>query len=159
MNEESESSSLQVNSQNNYKYDKYGFVLVNSIEDLLYDRFNYYTGKELDIKKNKKEKKDTGKIVNSNRNFINNPIKRGKRDKENIDKYMKIVLNINNKEKKVFKINPNDSKSIDTITINDKEADLRNYKANKNINNNKYYNKKEKNFYKNKENSDQFLYC
>jgi len=38
---------------------------------------------------------------------------------------MKIVLNINNKEKKVFKINPNDSKSIDTITINDKEADLR----------------------------------
>jgi len=158
MNEESESSSLQVNSQNNYKYDKYGFVLVNSIEDLLYDRFNYYTGKELDIKKNKKEKKDNGKIVNSNRNFINNPIKRGKRDKENIDKYMKIVLNINNKEKKVFKINPNDSKSIDTITINDKEADLKNYKANKNINN-KYYNKKEKNFYKNNENSDQFLYC
>ena len=56
MNEESESSSLQVNSQNNYKYDKYGFVLVNSIEDLLYDKFNYYTGKELDIIKNKKKK-------------------------------------------------------------------------------------------------------
>ena len=63
MNEESESSSLQVNSQNNYKYDKYGFVLVNSIEDLLYDRFNYYTGKEFDIKKIKKKKKITEKLL------------------------------------------------------------------------------------------------
>ena len=37
MNEQSESSSssLQVNSQNNYKYDEYGFIQVNSIEDLL----------------------------------------------------------------------------------------------------------------------------
>ena len=119
MNEESESSSIQANSQNNYKYDKYGFVLVNSIEDLLYDKFNYYTGKELDIIKNKKGKNDNGNI---NRNYINNPIKRGKRTKENIDKSMKIVLNINNKEKKIFKINPNDSKSIDTMKINDKDT-------------------------------------
>ena len=134
MNEqsESESSSVQVNSQNNYKYDKYGFVLVNSIEDLLYDKFNYYTGKELDIIKNKKGKNDNGNI---NRNYINNPIKRGKRTKENIDKSMKIVLNINNKEKKIFKINPNDSKSIDTMTINDKDTDSRNNRTNKN---NKY---------------------
>ncbi len=144
MNEESESSSIQANSQNNYKYDKYGFVLVNSIEDLLYDKFNYYTGKELDIIKNKKGKNDNGNI---NRNYINNPIKRGKRTKENIDKSMKIVLNINNKEKKIFKINPNDSKSIDTMTINDKDTDSRNNRTNKN---NKYYNKKDKN--------DKFLY-
>ena len=56
MNEQSESSSssLQVNSQNNYKYDEYGFIQVNSIEDLLYDKFNNHMENRFKIKKIKK---------------------------------------------------------------------------------------------------------
>ena len=153
MNErsESESSSVQVNSQNNYKYDKYGFVLVNSIEDLLYDKFNYYMGKDINNKKNKNDKDDNGHVNNSNsyRNYLGNQSKRGKKNKENINDSMKIILNINNKEKKILKINPNDSKSIDTMTM--KDTDTKNNNSTKNNKfNNKYINKTNRN--KKKEN-------
>ena len=104
MNEHSEisSSSNEINSQNNYKYDKYGFIQVDSIEDLLYDKFNCY-------------------MNNKNREFNSiiskRKIKRtfGINNTRNKDKSMKLVLNINNKEKKIYKINPFESKSIDSI--------------------------------------------
>ena len=149
MNEESgsESSSVQVNSQNNYKYDKYGFVLVNSIEDLLYDKFNNNMEKDFKYKKKQKDKNDNGYGNNSKRNFLSIPSKRGKKNKDNMDKSMKIILNINNKEKKMFKINPNDSKSIETNTIKDKETDSKN---NNTYKSNKFINKKDRN--KKKEN-------
>ena len=62
MNEPSEGSnnSNQINSQNNYKYDQYGFVLVNTIEDLLYDRFNNNMENDYNDINNKKDKKYNG---------------------------------------------------------------------------------------------------
>jgi len=33
-------SCIQISSLNKYKYDKYGFLIVNNLEDLLYDQFN-----------------------------------------------------------------------------------------------------------------------
>ena len=33
-------SCIQISSLNNYKYDKFGFLIVNNLEDLLYDQFN-----------------------------------------------------------------------------------------------------------------------
>ena len=146
---ENENSSVQVDSQNNYKYDKYGFVLVNSIEDLLYDKFNNYMGKDIKNIKNKKNQIDNGNSVNLNMNYQSNPSKRGKKKKDNMDKSMKIILNINNKEKKILKINPNDSRSIDTSTMKDKDSkdsDTKNTNTNKNnkynSNNNRNKNKK-----------------
>ena len=153
---ESESSSVEVNSQNNYKYDKYGFVLVNSIEDLLYDKFNYYMGKDINNKKNKKKKEDNGNVNNSNRNYLGNQSKRGKKNKDNVNDSMKIILNINNKEKKILKINPNDSKSIDTMTM--KDTDTRNNNSNKiNKYNNKYLNKTNRNIKKDKYKKEKYL--
>ena len=138
MNEqsESESSSVQVNSQNNYKYDKYGFVLVNSIEDLLYDKFNNQMEKDINIKKNKNEQKHNGNDKNPGKQYNSIPSQRRQRNKENIEKSMKIILNINNKDKKVIKINPNDSKSIETNTAIDKETDSKNNSKNNSITNN-----------------------
>ena len=156
MNEQSESSSssIQVNSRNNYKYDKYGFVLVNSIEDLLYDKFNDQDKKEKKENKTQKTKKHNRNHYNSGRNYQN-------LFKNRDDKTVKIVLNINNKEKKEFKINPNDSRSIESMTIKEKETDTKNDNKIKNIikeKTNKRSNKKDNEI---KENSDddEFTFC
>ena len=128
MNEQSEisSSSKEINSQNNYKYDKYGFIQVDSIEDLLYDKFNCYMNN-----KNNEFNSITSKRKIKRTFGINNT--------RNKDKSMKLVLNINNKEKKIYKINPFESKSIDSIKNNI------NKESNNNIN-------KNNNFIKNKKN-------
>ena len=60
-------SSIQINTKNNYKYDEFGFLLVNSIEDLLYDKFNNEMEKNINYgKKNKRnnEIKDKNSIKN-----------------------------------------------------------------------------------------------
>ena len=144
MNEQSESSSssLQVNSQNNYKYDEYGFIQVNSIEDLLYDKFNNHMENRFKIKKIKKNKKPNDNLYNSSRNYqsIYN-YKRIKNDEnqkmiQDNDHSMKIILSINNKEKKAFRINPFEDNSIESMTIKDKESDTKNdNNKNKNSNN------------------------
>ena len=70
---ESSSSTVQVNSQTNYKYDQFGFVLVNTIEDLLYDKFNNYMGKDLNEYSDTHDQKYNGNYINFNRhcNSIN----------------------------------------------------------------------------------------
>ena len=130
---ESSSSTVQVNSQTNYKYDQFGFVLVNTIEDLLYDKFNNYMGKDLNEYSDKNDQIYNGNYINFNRNcksIDNNKAKEG-------DKSMRLVLKINNKDKKAFRIFPNDSRSIESITLKDKESDLKNCFTNKS---NKYTN-------------------
>ena len=44
-------SNSEINSQNKYKFDNYGIVMADSIEDLLYDKYN-----ERKKRKNKKKK-------------------------------------------------------------------------------------------------------
>jgi hypothetical protein len=166
-----------VNSQNNYKYDEYGFIQVNSIEDLLYDKFNNHMENRFKIKKIKKNKKPNDNLYNSSRNYqsIYN-YKRIKNDEnqkmiQDNDHSMKIILSINNKEKKAFRINPFEDNSIESMTIKDKESDTKNdNNKNKNSNNlnkvkksknkdiNKQNNKKkDKNKFK-KEKDEQFTF-
>ena len=164
MNEQSEcsSSTIQVNSQNNYKYDKYGFVLVNSIDDLLYDKFNEEDKKEKKENNSKKAKKHNGNYYNSSRNYQNISSIVKSKHKIQDDKTVKIVLNINNKEKKAFKINPNDSRSLESITIKEKDSDTKNDNKIKKSKNKKRKKKKKDNN-EIKENSDddddEFTFC
>ena len=110
MNEPSEGSnnSNQINSQNNYKYDQYGFVLVNTIEDLLYDRFNNNMENDYNDINNKKDKKYNGNCNNLMRNCKSIDI--NKKARKYNDKSMRLVLKINNKDRKAFKKYPNNSR-------------------------------------------------
>ena len=118
------SNNSQINSQNNYKYDQYGFVLVNTIEDLLYDRFNNNMENDYNDINNKKDKKYNGNCNNLMRNCKSIDI--NKKAKKHNDKSMRLVLKINNKDRKAFKIYPNDSRSIESITLKEKESDIKN---------------------------------
>ena len=63
----SSNTSNQINIKNNYKYDEFGFLLVNSIEDLLYDKFNNEMEKNINnTDKNYKNKRNN--IINSENN-------------------------------------------------------------------------------------------
>ena len=64
-------SCIQIISTNNYKYDKFGFLIVNNVEDLLYDKFNNNApenifGKYNGIKNNKYQN------INRRRTYMNN---------------------------------------------------------------------------------------
>ena len=126
MKEPSESSntSMKVNSQNNYKYDQYGFVLVNTIEDLLYDKFNNNMENDFNNIIDNKSKKHNGNCNNLMRNCKS--IDNNKKARKNTDKSMRLVLKINNKDKKAFRIYPNDSRSIESITLREKDSDIKN---------------------------------
>ena len=63
----SSNSSIQINTKNNYKYDEYGFLLVDSIEDLLYDKFNKEMEKNINYGKNNK----TNKKINDKNSLKN----------------------------------------------------------------------------------------
>ena len=174
MKEPSESSntSMKVNSQNNYKYDQYGFVLVNTIEDLLYDKFNNNMENDFNNIIDKKSKKYNGNCNNLMRNCKS--IDNNKKARKHTDKSMRLVLKINNKDKKAFRIYPNDSRSIESITLKEKESDLKN-SFNKGSNNKKKdlkrYHKKGENKKNSKkktkrkydnnnyENNDEFTFC
>ena len=174
MNEPSEGSnnSNQINSQNNYKYDQYGFVLVNTIEDLLYDRFNNNMENDYNDINNKKDKKYNGNCNNLMRNCKSIDI--NKKAKKYNDKSMRLVLKINNKDRKAFRIYPNDSRSIESITLKEKESDIKNNytkgSSRKKKDLKKYGNKKDENkksskkkrkrvYGDNNENNDEFTFC
>ncbi len=174
MNEPSEGSnnSNQINSQNNYKYDQYGFVLVNTIEDLLYDRFNNNMENDYNDINNKKDKKYNGNCNNLMRNCKSIDI--NKKARKYNDKSMRLVLKINNKDRKAFKIYPNDSRSIESITLKEKESDIKNNytkessrkkkdlkKYRKKDKNKKNSKKKTKRIFdnNNNENNDEFTFC
>ena len=169
---EGSNSSNQVNSQNNYKYDQYGFVLVNTIEDLLYDKFNNNMENDYNDIINKKEKKYNGNSNNLMRNCKSIDI--NKKARKHNDKSMRLVLKINNKDKKAFRIYPNDSRSIESITLKEKESDIKNNYTkgsnhkkkdlkkyrNKKDENKKSSKKKRKRVYDNNyENNDEFTFC
>jgi len=174
MKEPSESSntSMKVNSQNNYKYDQYGFVLVNTIEDLLYDKFNNNMENDLNNIIDNKSKKHNGNCNNLMRNCKS--IDNNKKARKNTDKSMRLVLKINNKDKKAFRIYPNDSRSIESITLREKDSDIKNNFTKGSDNKKKdlkRYHKKDENKKNSKkkrkrvldnnnyENNDEFTFC
>ena len=186
---EYESDSEIFNSKNKYKFDNYGIVMADSIEDLLYDKY-YYTKKR---KKNNnsnssdKESSESVKKENESNTNINNikneiPSNSGKQkenkfndndDDNNINKEkenklnenennkgknfkimrckdfeikntknnnknrkIKIIFNVNNKEKKEIEINPFDTNNlIKNVNIKAKNKALNNKKEYKNLEN------------------------
>ena len=169
---EGSNNSNQINSQNNYKYDQYGFVLVNTIEDLLYDRFNNHMENDYNDNNNKKDKKYNGNSNDLERNSKSIDI--NKKSRKYNDKSMRLVLKINNKDRKAFRIYPNDSRSIESITLKEKESDIKNNytkgSSRKKKDLKKYGNKKDENkksskkkrkrvYGDNNENNDEFTFC
>ena len=169
---EGSNNSNQINSQNNYKYDQYGFVLVNTIEDLLYDRFNNNMENDYNDNNNKKDKKYNGNCNDLERNSKSIDI--NKKSRKYNDKSMRLVLKINNKDRKAFRIYPNDSRSIESITLKEKESDIKNNytkgSSRKKKDLKKYGNKKDENkksskkkrkrvYGDNNENNDEFTFC
>ena len=169
---EGSNNSNQINSQNNYKYDQYGFVLVNTIEDLLYDRFNNHMENDYNDNNNKKDKKYNGNCNDLERNSKSIDI--NKKSRKYNDKSMRLVLKINNKDRKAFRIYPNDSRSIESITLKEKESDIKNNytkgSSRKKKDLKKYGNKKDENkksskkkrkrvYGDNNENNDEFTFC
>ena len=68
----------EINNKHNYIYDEYGFLLVDSVEDLIYDRFNNYMGNWNNLEQNQKYKKNKNndnfsnvKDINQKNIFIN----------------------------------------------------------------------------------------
>ena len=169
---EGSNNSNQINSQNNYKYDQYGFVLVNTIEDLLYDRFNNHMENDYNDNNNKKDKNYNGNSNDLERNSKSIDI--NKKSRKYNDKSMRLVLKINNKDRKAFRIYPNDSRSIESITLKEKESDIKNNytkgSSRKKKDLKKYGNKKDENkksskkkrkrvYGDNNENNDEFTFC
>ena len=78
---ESNSSEEIKSNNNNYIYDGYGFLLVNSVEDLLYDKFNDCMDNYINIQqdKNNKKKESIKNINEFNNKYENNisKIKKG----------------------------------------------------------------------------------
>ena len=111
----SSNSSIQINTKNNYKYDEFGFLLVNSIEDLLYDKFNNEMEKNINYgKKNKRnnEIKDKNSIKNKHQSnsterrikyknycFNNDKIQNKYNQKK---ESMKLMLNTNYKDNNIL---------------------------------------------------------
>ena len=61
--------SEEINSKNNYIYDGYGFLLVNSVEDLLYDKFNDCMENFIDVQQDRNNKKKESEKNKSNFNI------------------------------------------------------------------------------------------
>ena len=67
----SSNSSIQNIEKYNYKYDEYGFLKVNSLEDLLYDKFNKYMENYIYIyQKNKLENRKKNDNISNKYNSI-----------------------------------------------------------------------------------------
>jgi len=183
-----ESDSEIINSKNNYKFDNYGIVMADSIEDLLYDKYycmkkkrkghnSSSSNKEESSESEKKEeesntninniknevcsdsdKKKENKLNDKEDNDLNRVKENNKRNNlkimrckdfeiknsqnyinkdRNKNRKIKIIFNVNNKEKKEIEINPYDTNLIKKVNIKANEKDLWNKKENKNIENNK----------------------
>ena len=150
--EESNDSSIQANSKNNYKYDNYGFILVNSIEDLLYDKFNCYMENYINIKNSEKNKNKL--YINKNRNltskistrnkinlnlsknkdkkkkFINKYSIKDKNEYNNSNKYIEEYSSGKNEEE--FTFCENDTKNKNSIKIIKNKESINNSEENNN---------------------------
>ena len=102
-------SNSEINPQNNYKFDNYGIVMADSIEDLLYDKYN-----------NKKKKK----------NLNNSNYSDGELYEENEDK----SYSIENKSLNQFSISSSKESKVNEISISH-NINLQYMKNKKNKNN------------------------
>ena len=178
----SSNSSIQNIEKNNYKYDEYGFLKVNSLEDLLYDKFNKYMENYIYIyQKNKLENRkrndnisnkynlncllnnDKTKsmkiIVTKKKHKDNNNIYREKENAKNNNKYdTKNNDYINDPYQKFENVFcKSDRNNIDKYYIKRKNKIKTNTKENiKNEELNSYINEKEGNIKRNRNNSNEF---
>ena len=178
----SSNSSIQNIEKYNYKYDEYGFLKVNSLEDLLYDKFNKYMENYIYIyQKNKLEnRKRNGNISNKyNLNCLlnndknksmkiivtkkkhkdNNNIYREKENAKNNNKYdTKDKDYVNDPYQKFENVFcKSDRNNIDKYYIKRKNKIKTNTKENiKNEELNSYINEKEGNIKRNRNNSNEF---
>jgi hypothetical protein len=178
----SSNSSIQNIEKHNYKYDEYGFLKVNSLEDLLYDKFNKYMENYIYIyQKNKLENRkrndnisnkynlncllnnDKNKsmkiIITKKKNKDNNNIYREKENAKNNNKYdTKNNDYINDPYQKFENVFcKSDRNNIDKYYIKRKNKIKTNTKENiKNEELNSYINEKEGNIKRNRNNSNEF---
>ena len=104
-NNNNSNSDIIIDPENNYKFDNYGIVMADSIEDLLYDKYNY--------------KKNKLKHNNNDNDNDNNPIDNSS------EKNVKDSNNSNNSNNKSITIDNNKSITIDnnkSITIDNNKS-------------------------------------
>ena len=126
---EYESDSEIINSKNNYKFDNYGIVMADSIEDLLYDKY-YYMKKRKKNHNNISSNKESSELVKkeneSKANNIENDIC-SNTDKQKENKINDNDNNLNkvkeNKKNDNENDNDNNLNNVKEIKINDNNND------------------------------------
>jgi len=127
---EYESDSEIINSKNNYKFDNYGIVMADSIEDLLYDKY-YYTKKRkknYSNSSNKESSESVKKENGSNEDNIKNEIDKQKENNLNDSDNDNNINKEKEKENKMNEIEKNKGKNLKIMRCKDFEI--------KNTNNN-----------------------
>ena len=133
---DSYSNSEIIDSKNNYKFDNYGIVMANSIEDLLYDKFNH-------INKHHINKKNIIQDDNFSELFENEEIKSNKNSKESRFKEKQLLYNRNYQNDKYNKSNSHKNLNEIKKDFNNNYNGLKNGKnaPNKNLENHNEENK------------------
>ena len=147
-------NSSNTNINNNYKYDGYGFLLVNSIDDLLYDKFNHYMENYIDSNPSKKLEKQKSKEMHYDINNLNSKYQTIS-TKRKIDYYLnfngiKDKSNAKNKTMRIFiKKEKNEFKNKNDISkIKHNNSVIQNLMKNVDKKITIEHNKKDDNFYK-----------
>ena len=147
-------NSSHTNINNNYKYDGYGFLLVNSIDDLLYDKFNHYMENYIDSNPSKKLEKQKSKEMHYDINNLNSKYQTIS-TKRKIDYYLnfngiKNKSNDKNKTMRIFiKKEKNEFKNKNDISkIKHNNSVIQNLMKNVDKKITIEHNKKDDNFYK-----------
>ena len=127
---ESNSSEEIKSNNNNYIYDGYGFLLVNSVEDLLYDKFNDCMDNYINIQQDKNnKKKESIKNINEFNNKYENNISKIKKG---------IYVNYNNNISKFKNNHGNKGSSLIIGLTKDKNNFIKNNKNQDNFEKNSY---------------------
>jgi len=129
--------SEEINSKNNYIYDGYGFLLVNSVEDLLYDKFNDCMENFIDVQQNKNNKKKETEKNKSNFNI--------KYQSNSSKRKMGIYMNYNNNINKLKNYHKDKSRSMIMGLTKEKNNLLKNNKIPSSCDKNDYINSKNNN--------------
>ena len=129
--------SEEIYSKNNYIYDGYGFLLVNSVEDLLYDKFNDCMENFIDVQQNKNNKKKETEKNKSNFNI--------KYQSNSSKRKMGIYMNYNNNINKLKNYHKDKSRSMIMGLTKEKNNLLKNNKIPSSCDKNYYINSKNNN--------------
>jgi len=116
-NEDNHSISKISNKENNYKYDNYGNVMADSIEDLLYDKY---------MRKNKPKEESNSKEISISSSSSSTE-KKEKDDEDDNDKDDDVTvskrINLQNNDTKLIKNDSNSSKDILELINENKQSE------------------------------------